>query len=306
MKNKKLISVALTAYNIAPYIEEAMDSVIKQKGEGFNVELVIGEDCSTDNTREIIQKYEAKYPEIIKPLYYEKNKGLMGNLLTVLDACKGEYTAIIDGDDYWLYDDKLDRQFQVMEKNADVALCLHNTLRICLNPETNQFEITGKQNENDLKTWHTFEDVIDFAFPGYTSTMFFRSAWLEKPEWLMDGLSNSDSSLMTLLAEKGRVYFSNEPQSAYRTHPTNYSKGTNSKKIRDAMFNYYHLLNKHYDYKYDSLIKPKIYYYKFLDLQHDFSFKGLKELMSLATFKSFNDYKLKALDIAKLFFKKGK
>ena len=116
------VSVAMITYNHEKYIEEAITSVMNQKGK-FEVELVIGNDCSKDNTSKIINKLVEKYPGKIKFLDRKKNMGVINNLLDVLAYCDGDYVAFLEGDDYWLTDSKLKKQIAFLEKNKDYSIC---------------------------------------------------------------------------------------------------------------------------------------------------------------------------------------
>lgn len=118
----KKVSVAMITYNHEKYIEEAITSVMNQKGK-FDIELVIGNDCSKDNTSKIINKLVKKYPNKIVFLDREKNMGVINNLLDVLSHCDGDYVAFLEGDDYWLTDSKLKKQIDFLEKNKDYSIC---------------------------------------------------------------------------------------------------------------------------------------------------------------------------------------
>jgi len=115
----------MVTYNHEPYLAQAIESVLMQKTD-FPVELVIGEDCSQDGTRMIVEKYAALYPHIIVARLAENNLGVQKNLQGVLQLCRGEYLAWLDGDDYWTDPQKLAIQVAAMESEPDCALCCHN------------------------------------------------------------------------------------------------------------------------------------------------------------------------------------
>lgn len=108
-----LVSVHMITYNHGPYIAEAIEGVIAQETD-FPIELVIGEDCSTDNTRTIAQEYQRKYPHLIRLLLPNRNVGSAANYEKVARACKGRYVAFCEGDDYWHRTDKLALQVAYM------------------------------------------------------------------------------------------------------------------------------------------------------------------------------------------------
>ena len=93
-----LLSVHLITFNNEKYIEETLQSIIKQKVD-FNYEIVVGDDCSTDGTLEIINNYAAKYPNLFKVLKNEKQLGILENFKSTLDRCDGIYIFDIAGDD---------------------------------------------------------------------------------------------------------------------------------------------------------------------------------------------------------------
>lgn len=117
------VSVCVVTYNHEKYIKECLESIVTQKCD-FDFEVIVGDDCSTDNTRVIVQEYADKYPNIVKPIFHEKNLGPQGNYLYIHNIAKGEYIAGIDGDDYAL-PGKLQAQADFMDKTPDCNICFH-------------------------------------------------------------------------------------------------------------------------------------------------------------------------------------
>jgi len=118
------LSVATITYNHERYIGQAIESVLAQK-VNFDYEIVIGEDCSTDGTRVVVQDFQRRYPERIKLLLREGNIGGLRNIESTLAACHGQYVAILEGDDYWTSMDKLQRQVDFLDEHPDYAVCCH-------------------------------------------------------------------------------------------------------------------------------------------------------------------------------------
>ncbi len=116
-----LVSVDMITYNHAPYIAQAIEGVLQQK-TNFPFELVIGEDCSTDGTREIVIEYKKKYPDIIRPVMSDKNVGAKENSYRTMKACNGKYIAYCEGDDYWHRPDKLQKQVDYMESHPECGM----------------------------------------------------------------------------------------------------------------------------------------------------------------------------------------
>ena len=94
------VSVAMVTYNHAQFIRTAISSVLSQE-TNFPFELVVGDDCSTDGTTEIVRTLSAAHPDVIRFLHRERNIGASKNFQDVLDNCRGQYIAILDGDDYF-------------------------------------------------------------------------------------------------------------------------------------------------------------------------------------------------------------
>jgi glycosyltransferase involved in cell wall biosynthesis len=113
-----LVSVKMITYNHAAFITQAIECVLKQK-TNFPFELVIGEDCSTDGTRDIVFDYQKKYPNIIRVITSEKNVGMKKNAYRAVKACRGKYVAFCEGDDYWHNPEKLQKQVDYLESHPE-------------------------------------------------------------------------------------------------------------------------------------------------------------------------------------------
>lgn len=119
---KVKISVGVITYNQEATIRQTLDSILAQKGD-FDLELVIGEDCSTDNTRAICEEYtvhHTTYTVILLPS--QKNLGIMANFARVMRACTGDYVGICAGDDYWCDEQKLQKQLDYFKAHKDVGV----------------------------------------------------------------------------------------------------------------------------------------------------------------------------------------
>ncbi|MBE7003021.1 MAG: glycosyltransferase [Ruminococcaceae bacterium] len=122
-----MVSVVCNTYNHGPYIAEALDGFVMQE-TNFPFEVLVHDDASTDNTADIIREYEKKYPEIIKPYYetenqYSKRDGSISRIQ--FGRAKGKYIALCEGDDYWTDPQKLQKQYEAMEKYPEIDMCAH-------------------------------------------------------------------------------------------------------------------------------------------------------------------------------------
>jgi len=116
-----LVSTQMITYNHAPYIAQAIEGVLKQR-VNFAIELVIGEDCSTDGTREIVLEYQRKYPDVIRVITSDKNVGANKNAYRTMKGCRGKYVAFCEGDDYWHHPHKLQKQVDYLESHPECGL----------------------------------------------------------------------------------------------------------------------------------------------------------------------------------------
>jgi glycosyltransferase involved in cell wall biosynthesis len=119
-----LVSVWMITYNHGSYIRQALESVLMQVTD-FSFEIVIGEDCSTDSTRDILIEYKARYPDLIRLVLHEKNIGMIENQNRTFSACRGRYIAMLEGDDYWLTPVKLKTQVDAMLRHPECDLSFH-------------------------------------------------------------------------------------------------------------------------------------------------------------------------------------
>ena len=116
------ISVGVITYNQESTIRQTLDSILMQRGD-FDLEIVIGEDCSTDNTRTICEEYTIHHtPYTIRLLPNTKNLGIMANFARVMQACTGDYVAICAGDDYWCDECKLQKQLNYFRTHPEVGV----------------------------------------------------------------------------------------------------------------------------------------------------------------------------------------
>ena len=132
---RPVVSVAMLAYNHEPFVRQAIEGVMMQKTD-FEFELVIGEDCSTDKTREICFECQRKFPDKIRVLWSDENlfrhpHPAGGNSRRVRSHCRGEFVAFCEGDDYWTDPTKLQRQVDVMRRHPEVSLCAHAFRTLC-------------------------------------------------------------------------------------------------------------------------------------------------------------------------------
>lgn len=203
------VSVAMIAYNVEKYIEEAIESVLAQKVD-FRVELVIGEDCSTDSTREIALSYKEKYPSIIRVLLPAKNQGLTPNCVATINACQGEYVALLDSDDYWTNENKLTTQIEFLDANSDYSGSGHQSMKI-YDDKSAPESLFGEEVNKD----YFVNDMITHRKFHTSSFVFRREYWL-KTGGIPTTISSNERALNPMIAIFGKIKYFKESMCVYR------------------------------------------------------------------------------------------
>lgn len=210
------ISVAMITYNHEAFIAHAVYSVLEQSTK-FPFEIVIGEDCSTDRTRNILIELQKRYPNTIRLLLHDKNNGPYKNVLITLDNCQGDYIAFLDGDDYWTSSNKLQRQVEFLNDHPECSMCFH---RVEILQEGGDFAGL-KPKTNREKEFFTIEDIIESNQIAACSVMYRREIMARYP-WSHDGAClnglNGDTIFYVWNAQYGKVGYMKEIMGVRRMH----------------------------------------------------------------------------------------
>jgi glycosyltransferase involved in cell wall biosynthesis len=206
-----VVSVCMTTYNQAPYISEAIESVLCQE-TSFPFELVIGEDCSTDKTLEICRQYQTRYPEVIKLHPRHPNLGFAKNLALTWAECKGQYIAILEGDDLWCSPSKLQEQVDFLQANPDYSMCYTKTNIKSEEPNRHDQWPYRQTRKNTLTT----SDILRHNLIANCSVMY-RRAFPQLPEWTLS-LPYFDICLHSLHSLNGPVGRIPKIMATYRLH----------------------------------------------------------------------------------------
>ena len=255
MNSKIKLSVIIISYNQEKYISEAIESVINQK-TNFKYEILVSDDCSKDKTQEIIEKYEKKYPNLVKNIKHKKNLGGTGNLLYITKFAKGEYVTILEGDDYWIDENKIQKQVDFLENNPKYIGISHLQKGINLQNEfQGNFPKVIKEdcdiNMQDFLKGKTFS----------SSSCLYRNIYLEDEKYEkikeLFGLNRiiGDVQLCTYLLSLGTIKVLAQPMMVYRIRnkkgESNYNSIHNIAEINLEYLRIYKALEEIYDYKYD-------------------------------------------------------
>ena len=260
------VSVLIITYNQHKFIRKAIDSALEQQTT-FPIEILVGDDFSNDGTREIIQEYERSHPSLVIGVLHPRNMGKNGgiNFLETLKVAKGEYYALMDGDDYWTDPLKLQKQADYLDAHPDYSTVFNNAL-ITYEDGAPAHVLNGP----DMKPFYTVDDLIgedEIWFMATSSTMY-RNSIKEYPLWFRES-SSGDIPRLILKAKLGKIGYIPDVMSVYRKNRAGASFHDNE---RDEVFlrnriRMYNDINRELDYQYDPIMRRNIarYYRMMLD-----------------------------------------
>ncbi len=228
--DKPKVSVIMLVFNSAPYLPASISGILRQKAP-FDVQLVISDDCSTDGkTTELCREYARRFPEKITLITSDANRGIPRNFLDAHAACKGEYIALCDADDYWCYESKLRRMVAFMDANRDYSLCFHRVI--------NYYEDKGTKslsNGAQKKDTYNLSDLCAGNFITNCSVLYRRSACPEPPQWICEVIL-CDYAMHLLHAIHGKIRYFKKPMAVYRKRGNALWSGVKAvQRLHDAL-----------------------------------------------------------------------
>ncbi|MGE4286373.1 MAG: glycosyltransferase [Phycisphaerae bacterium] len=256
-----VVSVVVITYNHEDYIRQNIESIAGQK-TSYDFEIIIGEDCSTDSTREICIELQKQYPDIIRIIYSNTNVGMRTNEQRVMKAARGRYLAICEGDDYWKCENKLQRQYDYLEAHPECAMVYHPTARVDLNG--NIFAEPLRPKFGYTEPFDMIK-LLSLSCGIHTSAMFFRTEANAgtPPRWFEEA-PVGDVPLRLLVTSFGKIGFIDEEMSARRmwvpgswTDRSNANDWHKRRKRYMQSIRMWNDFDKWTDYKYTKLIAPK-------------------------------------------------
>ena len=283
-----LVSISCMTYNHEKYIKDAIEGFLMQK-VNFDYEILIGEDCSTDNTRQIVEKYVEKYPDKIRIITSEKNVGSKKNVLRVHKEANGKYIAVCEGDDYWTDPLKLQKQVDYMENHPDCSLCYHAAIVVRADSK-----VTGKlirpSKENRI---YSTEDMISWHVLLPTASSIYPKKLMDNPPEFYKNAPVGDHPLAIELSTRGYVYYMDEVMSAYRVMVKgSWTDRMNSAKLKiEYLYKLLEML-KEFDryslYKYSDVVKKSMIIWEIEKLILEKNFSELKTLRYKEYYDSLN------------------
>lgn len=216
-----LVSVLMSAYNHGEYLAQAIESVIGQRAP-FRFELLIGDDCSTDNTREVAEDYQRRHPESIRVFTSEQNVGAYLNDVRLTHSSRGTYLAYCEGDDYWNTHDKLARQVGYLQAHPDFGAVHSEFSWIArLRGRWRSIPRTRRYQGIDIPEGDLF-DVLLRTQLMQTCTVLVRSDLVR--QYLRSDVPFADSvaadwPFVLFLSRNTRIGYLDEPLATYRKTP---------------------------------------------------------------------------------------
>lgn len=215
MIKNPMLSIYVPTFNHENYIVKALDSILMQKTK-YSYEVLVGEDCSTDSTRSVLKEYERAHPGFLTVFYREKNmnRTIPCNSDDLKLRCRGKYMICLEGDDYWISDNKIESQINFLESHPEYNAVAHK----CIMVDENSIPLNRKYAEctdSEYSYDHFFRGIM----PGQTTTLMVRNYVTEDlfdRSLLFEGHGPGDRRLYYSILTTGRIYVSNEVMSAYR------------------------------------------------------------------------------------------
>jgi len=225
------VKIAMVAYNQEKYIAQAIESVLMQKTV-FDYRLIIGDDCSNDSTATICAQYVEKYPDKVELISNPKNIGLLANYKQLFDNFPAKYIAILEGDDYWTDENKLQFQFDLLENNPHIGL-VHTDCDLLF--ESGKLQSGSHQRHiGSIKNGIVFEQLLyeNYIRP---ATVMFRQELFGKyvpvNEYIRLSFTTLDYPMWLDISYYTQFYYIPTSTAAYRIHRSSISNSNRHEKI---------------------------------------------------------------------------
>lgn len=253
MENKKeyKINVTLITYNHEKFIEKAYNSVKNQK-TNFNFSITIYDDNSTDQTQKIIKEL-IKNDKNSFAVLRKENVGVVENIYQSYINSNTKYIAMLEGDDYWCDDTKLQQQFDILESNPDCTICGHDTYAI-----NSSIKEKNKYKKESLFEGKVKEETKIFKFPEnfkiHPSSRLYKK--LENIDVKNKEVLAFDSCTYWQHMINGNLFYINKPMSAYNYTGEGIFSGATKKRRKLLSLNNMFIINKEHNFKYNDIFEP--------------------------------------------------
>jgi len=222
-----LVAIHCLVYNHEPYLRDCFEGFVMQK-TNFRFVAIVHEDCSTDNSAAIIREYEAKYPDIFRPIYetenqWSKHDGSLGRIMNeAIDATGAKYVAMCEGDDYWTDPLKLQKQVDILAADETLMACCTDC-SVVDNHSVSLKERRGGVVKDDIPGRYNLRDFFRNSHQYPTLSVVYRNTHTEEIRVKYAQTLNTflgDWTLWICLLIYGDMYYLNEVTCAYRINPT--------------------------------------------------------------------------------------
>lgn len=216
MDNEIMVTVVCPTYNQGEYLQSGMNSILMQE-VNFKYEVLVGEDCSPDNTSELLKPYEEKYAGIVQVFHREKNLKQSKNVYDLFMRSKGKYVIILDLDDYWTDKRKLQKQVDFLEAHPEYIGVSHDFDTI--DAEGKKIEDNNRLIKKFLGKDFSIKDFLENGFVYQTGTFCYRNIWKEKSDWSILYKADEtvvDLTINSILLSRQNIFVLPDNMSVYR------------------------------------------------------------------------------------------
>lgn len=208
---RPLVSVITLTYNQDKFLPACLESIRAQTGE-FDMEHIIVDDASNDQTPAILEAYKGWFPDTTTIVTHKTNQGANRGMVEAYGKCAGDFIALCEGDDLWIAPDKLKIQVELMRKRPDIGMCYHDAVVMH----------EGKREWPQIMPGfgapiQTLEDLLDDNKCHTCTVMYRRIKGLPFPEWYTN-FTIGDWPNHVFHAARGGIGYVGCPLSAYRVH----------------------------------------------------------------------------------------
>lgn len=250
-QNSPSVSICCITYNHEKFISETIDGFLMQKTT-FPFEIIIGEDDSTDNTLNIINKYRNRYPNLIQVITSDSNVGMQKNFERTFKACQNRYIALCEGDDYWTDSYKLQKQITFLENNPEYSICCHMSENYDEKSQTVISHFPKIAHETELTIFDLFNANI-----AHTCTFVYRNKNVKIPPFF-EKLQLADWPLHIIHAAYGKIKLLSDNMARYRIHQNGVWSSINAIQQLDASITALNYIDDFFQKKYSTHIQKSI------------------------------------------------
>ena len=231
------LSIYVPTFNHEHYIVQALDSILMQE-TSYTYEVLVGEDCSTDNTRAVLKEYEKQHPGKLQVFYREQNMRKQGNAVgnsgDLRSRCRGKYIIALEGDDYWTDPCKIDKQIRFLEEHPDYIAVAHNCI-VVDHDSSRKDEVYPQCTDTEYTFDHFARDIM----PGQLTTVMLRNVYHDDrydTSLLNRRIVPGDRLIYFWLLSNGKIHCIQEEMSAYRHVTTQGSSFSATSKYNFATY----------------------------------------------------------------------